>query len=94
MLAAACALSAGGLLAIALAGLPPPPAELAMVRPAEMTVLQQVNVPRAWDVTKGRGVTVAVLDSGVDTTAPTCRARSPSARTTWPAWTRPATGPR
>jgi type VII secretion-associated serine protease mycosin len=70
VLAAACALSAGGLLATALAGLPPPPAELAMVRPAEMTVLQQVNVPRAWDVTKGRGVTVAVLDSGVDTTAP------------------------
>jgi subtilisin family serine protease len=70
VLAAACALSAGGLLATALAGLPPPPAELAMVRPAEMTVLQQVNVPRAWDISKGGGVTVAVLDSGVDTTAP------------------------
>jgi subtilisin family serine protease len=70
VLAAACAWSAGGLLATALAGLPPPPAELAMVRPAEMTMLQQVNVPRAWDIAKGSGVTVAVLDSGVDTTAP------------------------
>jgi subtilisin family serine protease len=70
---AAGALSAGGLLATALLGLPPlppPPAELAQVRPAEMTVLQQVNVPRAWDITKGSGVTVAVLDTGVDTTAP------------------------
>jgi subtilisin family serine protease len=50
--------------------LPPPPAELAQVRPAEMAVLQQVNISRAWDLTKGSRVTVAVLDSGVDTTAP------------------------
>jgi type VII secretion-associated serine protease mycosin len=35
-----------------------------------MTVLQQVNVPRAWDISKGSGVTVAVLDTGVDAAAP------------------------
>ncbi|WP_433327460.1 S8 family serine peptidase [Spirillospora sp. CA-294931] len=34
---------------------------------AEMTsVLSSLSVPRAWTLTKGRGVTVAVLDTGVD----------------------------
>ncbi|MEU8121813.1 S8 family serine peptidase [Spirillospora sp. NPDC049024] len=36
------------------------------VRDAVMPVLESLNVPRAWTMTKGGGVTVAVLDSGVD----------------------------
>jgi type VII secretion-associated serine protease mycosin len=31
-----------------------------------MPVLESLNVPRAWTMSKGAGVTVAVLDSGVD----------------------------
>jgi type VII secretion-associated serine protease mycosin len=71
VLAAACAALVGqAVLASSLAALPPPPGELAQVRPTEMAVLQQINVQGAWEVTKGSGVTVAVLDTGVDATAP------------------------
>ena len=51
-------------------GLPPPPPDLAAVRPDEMQALDQIEVPAAWQVTKGKGVTVAVLDTGVDVDAP------------------------
>ena len=51
-------------------GLPPPPADLAAVRPDEMQALDQIEVPAAWQSAKGNGVTVAVLDTGVDSTAP------------------------
>ncbi|MGA9833082.1 MAG: S8 family serine peptidase, partial [Trebonia sp.] len=51
-------------------GLPPPPSDLAAVRPDEMQALDQIEVPAAWQAAKGNGVTVAVLDTGVDSTAP------------------------
>jgi type VII secretion-associated serine protease mycosin len=51
-------------------GLPPPPPDLAAVRPDEMQALDQIEVPAAWQTSKGNGVTVAVLDTGVDVTAP------------------------
>jgi type VII secretion-associated serine protease mycosin len=51
-------------------GLPPPPPDLAAVRPDEMQALDQIEVPAAWQAAKGNGVTVAVLDTGVDSTAP------------------------
>ena len=70
VLASALASASAGAAAAALVALPPPPAQLTAVRPAEMTVLQQVDVPRAWDITRGSGVTVAVLDTGVDSSAP------------------------
>jgi subtilisin family serine protease len=51
-------------------GLPPPPPDLAAVRPDEMQALGQIEVPAAWQAARGKGVTVAVLDTGVDATAP------------------------
>jgi type VII secretion-associated serine protease mycosin len=51
-------------------GLPPPPPDLAAVRPDEMQALDQIEVPAAWQAARGKGVTVAVLDTGVDSTAP------------------------
>ena len=45
-------------------GAAPAPADT--VRNAEMWVLNAINAPAAWQVTKGQGVTVAVIDSGVD----------------------------
>ncbi|MFA1544891.1 S8 family serine peptidase [Actinomadura chokoriensis] len=44
----------------------PAPAEADQVRDAVTPVLESLNVPRAWTMAKGGGVTVAVLDSGVD----------------------------
>ncbi|RFU38333.1 serine protease [Actinomadura logoneensis] len=42
------------------------PARADDVRDAVTPVLESLRVPRAWDASRGRGVTVAVLDSGVD----------------------------
>jgi subtilisin family serine protease len=44
----------------------PAPARADTVRNAEMWVLKAIDAPAAWQVTKGQGVTVAVIDSGVD----------------------------
>jgi subtilisin family serine protease len=42
------------------------PARADGVRDAQMWVLDAINVPAAWRVTQGQGVTVAVIDSGVN----------------------------
>ena len=42
------------------------PARADTVRNAETWVLNAINAPAAWQVTKGQGVTVAVIDSGVN----------------------------
>jgi len=43
-----------------------PPARADTVRNAETWVLNAINAPAAWQATRGRGVTVAVIDSGVN----------------------------
>jgi subtilisin family serine protease len=48
----------------------PTPPPFQQIRPFEMTMLNQVGVPAAWQDSEGRGVTVAVLDTGVNTDAP------------------------
>jgi type VII secretion-associated serine protease mycosin len=48
---------------------PPPPAA-AQIRPEALQTLDQIDVPQAWRITRGAGVTVAVLDTGVYTAAP------------------------
>jgi subtilisin family serine protease len=63
-------LAAGGL--VALAALPAAPALAAAAAPADSIqakqqwVLSMLNAEAAWSVTRGAGVTVAVIDSGVD----------------------------
>ena len=42
------------------------PANADIVRQRQQWVLDTLNVPAAWQLTHGRGVTVAVIDSGVD----------------------------
>jgi len=44
----------------------PAPAPADTVRSAQMWVLNAIGAPAAWQVTKGQGVTVAVIDSGVN----------------------------
>ena len=44
-----------------------PPPE---IRPAEQAQLAAIGVTAAWRITRGNGVTVGVLDSGADPTAP------------------------
>jgi subtilisin family serine protease len=63
--AAAVALPAGLTLATASA-FGAAPARADGVRDAQMWVLDALNVPPAWPVTQGQGVTVAVIDSGVN----------------------------
>jgi type VII secretion-associated serine protease mycosin len=41
-----------------------------LARAAELPVLRAIDVLRAWRVTRGRGVTVAVLDTGTDPGTP------------------------
>ena len=40
------------------------------VRSADLATLRQIDVPSAWSLSKGSGVTVAVLDTGVGRSAP------------------------
>ncbi|MCW2929574.1 MAG: peptidase and in kexin sedolisin [Actinomycetia bacterium] len=49
---------------------PAPPADVAEIRAVEMPVLQQIDVPAAWRASRGKGVIVAVLDTGADGSAP------------------------
>jgi len=66
--AAGRVLAAAGL-AVALGLLPVLPAATASadeVRDQQQWVLDMLDVPAAWQVTEGSGVTVAVIDSGVD----------------------------
>jgi subtilisin family serine protease len=42
------------------------PARADSVRDAQMWVLDAINAPAAWQVSQGQGVTVAVIDSGVN----------------------------
>ena len=58
------ALAVGGALAMMAVGAAPARAD--GVRDAQMWVLDAMNAPAAWRVTQGQGVTVAVIDSGVD----------------------------
>ena len=58
-LAAACAAMLGTV------GVTAPPAAADSVRDGQQEVLGMLDVPAAWAVTRGQGVTVAVLDSGV-----------------------------
>ncbi len=51
-------------------GAPAPPPSLAQIRPDELKALDQIRAPAAWRTTRGSGVTVAVIDTGVDTSAP------------------------
>ncbi len=48
----------------------PPPPTYAQIRPEEMATLDQIGAPHAWRISRGAGVTVAVLDTGVAATAP------------------------
>ncbi|WP_406312128.1 S8 family serine peptidase [Streptosporangium sp. NBC_01639] len=58
---------AGAAMVLVLIGLGPVSAAHADdVRGSQRQVLRTLDLPRAWRISEGRGVTVAVLDSGVD----------------------------
>jgi type VII secretion-associated serine protease mycosin len=58
------------LTASGLAGASGPAITVQSIRAAEQPQLGAVNAPAAWPVTRGNGVTVAVLDTGVDASVP------------------------
>jgi type VII secretion-associated serine protease mycosin len=47
-------------------GAPPPAARADSIRDQQQWALDAVNAPEAWRTSRGEGVTVAVLDTGVD----------------------------
>jgi subtilisin family serine protease len=55
---------------LAAGGEGPTPPPFQEIRPFVMTMLNEVEVPAAWQRSQGSGVTVAVLDTGVNTDAP------------------------
>jgi type VII secretion-associated serine protease mycosin len=57
---------AAALLAMPAIALPCAPARADEIRDKTTPVLESLNVPEAWALSRGAGVTVAVLDSGVD----------------------------
>ncbi|MFC6081440.1 S8 family peptidase [Sphaerisporangium aureirubrum] len=61
--------------ALALACLVAGPASALDVRGDQQWVLDALNAEKAWEVTRGAGVTVAVLDSGVDPSVPELRGK-------------------
>ncbi|MEO3813774.1 S8 family serine peptidase [Sphaerisporangium sp. B11E5] len=54
---------------------PMPAASARDVRGEQQWVLDALNAEKAWEVTRGAGVTVAVLDSGVDPSVPVLRGK-------------------
>jgi subtilisin family serine protease len=63
---AAAALTAGALAAFSVTLLGAVPARADIVRSTESWVLSELNLPAAWSVSQGKGVVVAVIDSGVN----------------------------
>ncbi|MFE1437701.1 type VII secretion-associated serine protease mycosin [Streptomyces sp. NPDC058739] len=59
----------GGLLAASLALVPPTAAHADVIR-ASQWALEAMHTEEAWRTTKGEGITVAVLDTGVDSSHP------------------------
>lgn len=71
MLRRAVAVGATAVLACVLASIPADAQTLGQeVRSLDMTQLNQVGVPSVWQESQGAGVTVGVLDTGVDGTVP------------------------
>jgi type VII secretion-associated serine protease mycosin len=64
--AAVLGLAAALAATLAAVGVTASPASADGVRDGQQQVLGMLDAPAAWDVTRGQGVTVAVLDSGVD----------------------------
>ena len=64
-LAAALSLAATCAAALGVQSATAPPATADSVRDGQQGVLAMLNVPAAWTVSRGQGVTVALLDSGV-----------------------------
>ena len=51
---------------LALSAITAAPARADSVRDDQQWVLNAINLPAAWNVSRGQGVTVAVIDSGVN----------------------------
>ena len=68
--AVAIAVAGTAVLAVLAAGSPAQAAAPPEIRAAEQAQLRAIGVTAAWQVTRGSGVTVGVLDSGVDPTVP------------------------
>jgi type VII secretion-associated serine protease mycosin len=63
---AGCALLAAGTVGTGTAAAAPAQGVPAQVRTAEQRQLREISAPAAWALTRGKGITVAVLDTGVD----------------------------